>query len=70
MSVIIPIKVKKVNSALILGYNDFPELYANIFLCARKNSGKTNVINTILQNCADKNTIVYIFSSTHEKDAN
>jgi len=38
------IRVQKVNPALILGYNDFPELYTNIFLCARKNSGKTNVI--------------------------
>ena len=70
MSAVIPIKVSKVNLNLILRYSDFNRLYSNIFICAQKNSGKTNVINTILLSCANENTIMYIFSSTHEKDEN
>jgi hypothetical protein len=67
--VVKPIKVKKINPKYVLGYDLFPEIYANIFICAKKKSGKTCVINKIIQTCADKNTKVIIFSSTANKDA-
>lgn len=40
------------------------ELYANMFLVAKKNSGKTTVISHLLKHCIDKRTTVCIFSST------
>ena len=46
----------------------FPELYANIFLCARKNSGKTSLIYTILKKCCGRDTKVLAFVSTLFKD--
>lgn len=52
----------------IAGYDVCPELYANIFICSRKNSGKTTIIHHILKNCATKDTTVIIFSSTAYKD--
>ena len=65
---VIPLPVPSVSEKNRLGYKMFPELYAAIFICAKKKSGKTNLINTILRACADKDTIVYIFSSTLEKN--
>lgn len=47
----------------------FSVSYPNIFLLGRKKSGKTTVIFNILKNCIDKDTIIYIFSSTYNKDA-
>lgn len=54
----------------ILGYDLFEEIYSNIFLCAKKNSGKTCAIFTILKNCINKNSTVYIFASTVNNDSN
>jgi hypothetical protein len=52
----------------IKGFNVCPELYANIFITARKNSGKTTIIYHLLKSCATKDTTVIIFSSTVFKD--
>lgn len=52
----------------ILGYELFPTLHANIFICAPKNSGKTTVIKTILDKCADKDTHIIIFCATVNND--
>eukprot|EP00732_Lithocolla_globosa_P006494 Lithocolla_globosa_v1_NODE_7592_length_927_cov_406.575688.p1 type:complete len:271 gc:universal NODE_7592_length_927_cov_406.575688:877-65(-) len=52
----------------ILGYSMFEELYANIYLCARKKSGKSSTIMTILKECADKETNVVVFCSTCQRD--
>lgn len=52
----------------ILGADLFPEPYANIFLCAKKKSGKTSTVYHILKNCVGKNTKIYIFCSTVFKD--
>jgi len=46
-----------------------PELYANIFITARKKSGKTTIIYTLLKHCVGRDTTVVIFSSTVHKDA-
>lgn len=48
----------------------FPELYGNIFLVARKKSGKTSVIWKILKSCSNKDTNIVLFASTLHKDPN
>ena len=55
---------------LIKGCDLCPELYANIFLCAKKKSGKTSAIFKIMKGCTIKKTIIYIFCSTIYKDRN
>jgi hypothetical protein len=67
---IIPIKVDKPEGHTVKGCDMFAEIYSNIFLCAKKGSGKTNVVFNILKNCADKRTNIIFFSSTHNNDAN
>eukprot|EP00732_Lithocolla_globosa_P002041 Lithocolla_globosa_v1_NODE_1204_length_2791_cov_31.125457.p1 type:complete len:272 gc:universal NODE_1204_length_2791_cov_31.125457:1384-2199(+) len=56
--------------AKIKGYDLFPNLYSNIFICSKKRSGKTCTIATILKNTADKHSNVIVFCSTFEKDDN
>lgn len=54
----------------IKGYDYFSEPYSNIFLLAKKKSGKTTLIYNILKNCGLKNyTKVIIICSTVNKDA-
>jgi hypothetical protein len=75
------VKLKKINDIVIKplqrgdgptqkvkGEKFFSEAYANIFLCAKKKSGKTNLIWTILKNCASKDTKIVIFCATVERD--
>lgn len=68
------VKVKKVNliheedKRPIKGADLFPELYANIFLVAKKKSGKSMVISKIIKECAAKETICIFFCSTINKD--
>lgn len=64
------IPVKKVNPKQIKGYSIIPLLYANILISAFKNSGKTNVINKIIEECIDVETKVVVFCSTHNNDDN
>lgn len=77
------IKIKKINKEIvkpiplecvpiekIKGYCLFPDLYCNIFLVARKKSGKTSAIFKILKSCIGKHTKIYIFASTIHKDQN
>jgi hypothetical protein len=68
--VVEPIKNTKLRPDRIKGYDMFPDLYCNIFLCAKKKSGKTSVIYKILKECCDADTVVYCFCSTHNKDDN
>lgn len=63
-----PINIKTIPQKNILGYNFFQELYSNLYICSKKKSGKTILIANILYKCADKNTIIIIFSSTVHKD--
>lgn len=69
-STITPIKVEKIPSDKIQGYEFFPELYSNIFLMAKKHSGKTNVVFNIIKACANKHSKVIVFCNTHNNDAN
>lgn len=68
---IVPLSIPKVDEGKVAGRNMFPGvigLYANIYLCARKRSGKTTTLANILVNCARKSTKVIIFCSTFHKD--
>lgn len=56
------------NPDKIKGYDYIPMLYSNIFLCAKKKSGKTNLIYLMLEQFVAKGTEVYIFCSTVNKD--
>ena len=42
--VVNPIEVNKVDPDKIKGYDLIPKLYCTIFICAKKESGKTNTI--------------------------
>jgi hypothetical protein len=63
----------------IKGYDMFSEIYSNIFACAKKKMGKTNVTFTILRECCGPylvddhgvhRTKLWICCSTVEKDDN
>jgi hypothetical protein len=70
------IKVKPIPTALIgagdnrkiKGYDLFPEPYCNIFIVAKKKSGKTTTIFEIVRRCCTKSTNVIVFCSTINKD--
>ena len=79
-----PVATRKVNNVKVrqiprLGEEDkrpikgcelCAQLYANIFLIAKKESGKTTVIYNILDRCAGRDTMVFAFVSTLNNDAN
>lgn len=66
--VVKPIKKEDIPPEKIQGYDVFPNLYANIFICAPKNSGKTTAIRTILQKCSGPDTAIVVFASTFYND--
>ena len=53
----------------ILGYDYFPTLYSNIYICSRRRSGKTTLIYNILKHCVNKRTNVVFFCSTIHRDS-
>ena len=53
----------------ILGYDYFPTLYSNIYICSRRRSGKTTLIYNILKHCTSKRTNVVFFCSTIHRDS-
>ena len=63
-----PINLKTIKTENIKGHAYIPMLYSNVFICARKGSGKTTVLFNILKNCINKSTKVVIFCSTHNND--
>jgi len=64
-----PLVVVSQDSSTIKGADLFPSLYYNLFICSKKKSGKTSLINTILQKCTDKRTLFFIFCPTVHVDA-
>ncbi len=48
----------------IYGGKFFKNPWSNTFICAKKNSGKTNIIYHIIKNCAHKNTRVILICGT------
>ncbi|EFA77430.1 hypothetical protein PPL_12646, partial [Heterostelium album PN500] len=65
-----PLNSGSKNKLPVLGDDLFSLNSANIFICAPKKSGKTSVINKILEECADIDTKVFIFCATAYKDDN
>lgn len=63
-----PVKLERVKCEQIKGYETIENLYANIYICAKKFSGKTNLLFQILKNCSDKNTKIIIICSTVHLD--
>ena len=65
-----PIKyVEKIKDKRPLkGEKIFQEMYPNVFLVAKKKSGKTFTCAKILESCATKETTIYAFVSTIYKD--
>jgi len=63
-----PVKQNGDGDKLAKGYKLFDEPYANIFLLARKKSGKTTALFEILKRCTDNRTRIVIIASTIHKD--
>ena len=57
-----------VDTRPILGHDLIPHLYCTMFLVAKKKTGKTTVVNTILKHCAGRDTEVIVFCATLHKD--
>ena len=68
--VVTPIDVPTIEPENIKGYDLIPKLYCAMFICAKKESGKTNTIFKILKECTGKKTHLYIISSTVFNDPN
>ena len=64
----VPIYGGEKDNRPIKGEELFSEIYSNIFICARKQSGKSSVIYTILKKCTTKDTKILAFVSTLHKD--
>ena len=73
-SIINKVKIKPIVNNIteeitdVKGKELFPNNLSNIFICARKRSGKSSLIGNILKKMADKRTTVIIFSSTNKID--
>jgi len=52
----------------IKGYKLIPSNYWTLFICSKKKSGKTSLINEIVKKCTDKRTVMWIFCSTYKID--
>lgn len=64
-----PLVITNQDTSTIKGAELFPSLYYNLFICSKKKSGKTSLINTIIQKCTDKRTMFFIFCPTVYVDA-
>jgi hypothetical protein len=63
-----PVKLPKTHTGKVAGAELFSEPYGNIFLLARKKSGKTTTAYRILDETVGKDTKVWLFGSTVNKD--
>jgi hypothetical protein len=52
----------------IKGYKLIPSNYWILFLCSKKKSGKTSLINELCKKCTDKRTVFWIFCGTYKID--
>lgn len=59
--VVKPIEVNHVDPDKIKGYDLIPKLFCTIFVCAKKESGKTNAIFKILKECSNKKLNYILF---------
>lgn len=65
-----PIEQKGGAAKPVKGADLFAEPYANIAVLAKKKSGKTTVVKTIIERCATKDTRVLVFCASFHKDKN
>lgn len=49
-------------------FDIIPSLYYNMFICSKKKSGKTSLINSILTNATSKKTTIWLFCPTYQVD--
>lgn len=63
-----PIKLPKVDTRKFKGEHLLRDMYSNLFIAAKKKSGKTTLIGNLIKECCDKRTEVIIFSGTVNKD--
>lgn len=63
-----PVPIECIDKEKIRGYCLFPEIYANVFACAKKKKGKSSVFWKILKECVGRDTKIIIFASTVNKD--
>ena len=64
-----PIPIPNEDKRPIKGYDICKEIYSNIFICAKKKSGKTSALFKILKECSNKHTVIVVFCSTLYKDS-
>jgi hypothetical protein len=62
------VNLPKIDNNKIKGFDMIPELYANIYVLARKKQGKTTVLYNIIKECINKYTKVFFFVSTIDFD--
>ena len=65
---ITPVKVPIIEKTEIKGAQLFDIFPYNLFIASKKKSGKTSLISNIIQKTTDKDTIFYLFVSTHAID--
>lgn len=63
-----PLKFPKEDKRPVKGGHLIREPYANVFIAARKKSGKTTLIANLIRECIDKRTVLILFTSTLNKD--
>lgn len=64
-----PVVVPSKDEAKRKGYDIFPAVKQWIcYICARKGSGKTSLINSIIEKTTNKKTTIYLFVSTYKVD--
>jgi Cdc6-like AAA superfamily ATPase len=66
---VIPIIVDEMKPYEIKGYDVIPMLYSNIFIVGMRGSGKTTSLFHIMKECIGKDTVVIVFSHTHNNDS-
>jgi hypothetical protein len=65
-----PLPTQIIDPRPLKGFDLFDEPYPNVFICAKKKSGKTSLLARIIQGCSTRETTVITFCSTVNKDAN
>jgi hypothetical protein len=63
-----PVVVPSKDEAKRKGYDIFPVKNWITYICARKGSGKTSLINSIIEKTTNKKTTIYLFVSTYKVD--
>lgn len=63
-----PVVVSNKDEQKRKGFDIFPIKNWITYICARKGSGKTSLINSIIEKTTDKHTVIWLFVSTYRVD--